>query len=125
MSSERVSVVKVREVLLATLPPDPDDNMVFKLQETILAAMDKYEAKGVILDLSLVNTFDSYFARTVIETGRMVGLMGGRTIIAGMQVEVAITATQLGLTLGNLQTALDVDRALDMLENDTDEAGVE
>ena len=29
---------------------------------------------------------------------------------------VAITATQLGLTLGNALTALDVERALDMLD---------
>jgi hypothetical protein len=27
---------------------------------------------------------------------------------------VAITATQIGLTLGNVETALDVDRALDL-----------
>jgi len=116
MTSDMVSVVKVRDVLLATLSPDPDDNTVSRLQETILQAMETYEAKGVVLDLSQVNTLDSYFARTVIEIGQMVGLMGGQTIIAGMQVGVAITATQLGLTLEALQTALDVDRALDMLE---------
>ena len=45
----------------------------------------------------------------------MVSLMGGRTVIAGMQPSVAVTATQFGLTLGNALTALDVDRALDIL----------
>jgi hypothetical protein len=34
-----------------------------------------------------------------------------------MHPSVAITATQLGFTLGNVITALDVDRALDILEN--------
>lgn len=116
MTIETVSVVKVRDMLLATLPPDPGDDTVSRLQKNILAAMNRYEARGVILDLSLVDTLDSYFARTVIETGQMVGLMGGITIIAGMRVGVAITATQLGLSLGPLQTALDVDKALDMLE---------
>jgi rsbT antagonist protein RsbS len=45
----------------------------------------------------------------------MAALMGGRTVIAGMRPSVAITATQLGLTLGSTMTALDVDRALDTL----------
>jgi rsbT antagonist protein RsbS len=44
----------------------------------------------------------------------MVGLMGGETIIAGMRPAVAITATELGVTLGRTRTALNVDRALDM-----------
>jgi len=44
----------------------------------------------------------------------MVNLMGGRTIIVGMRPAVAITATQIGLTLGNVESALDVDRALDL-----------
>jgi rsbT antagonist protein RsbS len=45
----------------------------------------------------------------------MVALMGGQTVIAGMHPSVAITATQLGFTLGNVLTALDVDRALEIL----------
>ena len=122
MIPSSVSVVKVREILLVTVPPDPDDGTVSGLQKDILDNLERFEAKGVILDLSLVNTLDSYFARMVIETGQMVSLMGGRTIIAGMQVGVAITAVQLGLTLGNLLTALDVDRAMDMLEQASEQS---
>ena len=76
---------------------------------------NKRQAKGLILDISTVETLDSFFARTVAETAQMVALMGGRTIIAGIRPSVAITATQLGFTLNNTLTALDVDRALDML----------
>ena len=46
-----------------------------------------------------------------IRRGEMVALMGGRTVLSGMRASVAITATQLGLTLGRAETALDVDRA--------------
>ena len=37
--------------------------------------------------------------------------MGGRTVIAGMRPAVAITATQLGLSFGSLETSLSVDVA--------------
>jgi rsbT antagonist protein RsbS len=63
-----------------------------------------------------VETLDSFFARTVVETVQMVALMGGRTVVVGMRPSVAITATQLGLTLGDALTALDMDRALDILD---------
>lgn len=114
MQDENISVIKVRDVLMVTMPADPDDPTVSALQEKVLAAMQRHEAKGVVLDISKVETLDSFFARTVAETAKMISLMGGRTVIAGMRPAVAITATQLGLTLGDSHTALDVDRALDM-----------
>jgi rsbT antagonist protein RsbS len=109
-----ISVIKVRDLLLVTMPPDPDDPTVSALQARVLEAMERYQAAGVLLDISAVETLDSFFARTVSETAQMVTLMGGRTIIAGMRPAVAITATQIGLSLGNIETALTVDRALDM-----------
>jgi rsbT antagonist protein RsbS len=115
MAGETISVVKVRDILMVTIPPDPEDETVTALQEKVLAAMEKYGAKGLILDIATVETLDSFFARTILETARMVALMGGKTIIAGMRTSVAITATQLGLSFGRTLTALNVDRALDMV----------
>ncbi|MFB3766143.1 MAG: STAS domain-containing protein [Methanotrichaceae archaeon] len=115
MSNENITVIKVRNVLMVTMPADPDDVTVSTMQEQVLHAMEKYEARGLILDISLVDTLDSFFARTIAETAQMVALLGGNTVIAGMRPSVAITVTQLGLTLGSTMTALNVDRALDIL----------
>jgi rsbT antagonist protein RsbS len=117
MTNISVSVVRVRDMLLVTMPTDPDDATVVMLQEEVLRAMERYRSSGLVLDISAVETLDSFFARTVAETSRMVGLMGGQTVIAGMRPSVAITATQLGLSLGNTSTALSVDGALDILSN--------
>jgi rsbT antagonist protein RsbS len=117
MAAESISVVKVRDVLMVTMPADPDDASVSALQMRVLQMMEQCEATGLVLDISAVETLDSFFARTVAETAQMAALMGGRTVIAGMRPSVAITATQLGLTLGSTTTALDVDRALDTLTN--------
>lgn len=115
MSTDHISVLKVREALLVTVPPDPEDATVAALQEQVLRAMERHAGKGLVLDLSGVETVDSYFARTITETAQMVGLMGGRTVIAGMRPSVAMTTVQLGLLFPNALTALDVDRALDLL----------
>jgi len=112
--NDSISVIKVRGLLMVTMPADPDDSTVSALQEKVLSAMERHEAKGVVLDISSVDTFDSFFARTVSETAQMVTLMGGRTIVVGMRPAVAVTATQIGLTLGNIETALSMDRALEI-----------
>ena len=117
MLTQDLSVVKVRDVLLVTLPGDPDDRTISQLQETILKTIEIYEPKGVVLDVSTVEALDSFFARTLVEISQMVSLMGGRTAVAGMRPNVAITVTQLGLSFGKILTALDVDRAIDILKD--------
>ena len=118
MAIENISVIKLHDLLLVTVPPDPDDRTISALQERVLEAMDKYESRGLVPDISTVQTLDSFFARTVAETVQMVSLMGGRTVLAGMRASVAVTATQLGLTMGQALTALDVDGAIELLTND-------
>jgi Anti-anti-sigma regulatory factor (antagonist of anti-sigma factor) len=117
MADEGITVTKVRDVLMVTMPPDPDDPTVTALQEKVLRSMGRFNPKGLILDISAVDTLDSFFARTIVETAKMVELMGGITVIAGMRPSVAITATQLGFTFGTVQTALDVDRGLTLLND--------
>ncbi len=117
MNNSNISVIRVRDLLMVTMPADPDDPTISALQDKVLTAMEQHEAKGVVLDISSVETLDSFFARTVAETAQMVELMGGRTIIAGMRPAVAVTATQIGLTFGKIETALNVDRALDLVAN--------
>jgi rsbT antagonist protein RsbS len=117
MTEENLSIIKVRDVLMVTLPADPDDATISALQDRVLLAMERWSARGVVLDVSAVESLDSFFARMIAETARMVGWMGGRTILTGMRPSVAITITQLGLTLGKTRTALSVDRALDILRD--------
>ena len=117
MANANISVIKIRDILLVTVPSDPNDLTVSELQEQVLYSMERHGAKGLILDISTVETIDSFFARTVSETVKMVALMGGLTVLAGMRACVAITTTQLGLSLDKTLTALDVDRAMELLSD--------
>ncbi len=116
LADTSIVVVKIRDILMVTMPPDADDSVIASLQGKVLSSMEQSEAKALILDISAVETLDSFFARTISETAQMVRLMGGRTIIAGMRAAVAITATQLGLGLKQVETALNVDSALDLIQ---------
>lgn len=118
LGNRSISVIRMRDFLVVGMPADPDDSLIAALQDDVLREMERHGSKAVLLDISSVETFDSFFARTVSETAQMVNLMGGRTIIVGMRPTVAITATQIGLTLGNLETSLNVDRALQLAATD-------
>jgi rsbT antagonist protein RsbS len=116
--SERnsTSIIIIRKTLMVTVPSDPDDATISALQEEVLEAMQRLDAKGVVLDISAVETLDSFFARTVAETASMIALMGGRTVVVGMRPSVAVTTTQIGISLGGIETALSVERALDLMD---------
>jgi rsbT antagonist protein RsbS len=115
MPEESFSIIKIRDVFMVTMPADPDDATISALQKRVLTAMERSPAKGVVLDISAVESLDSFFARTIAETTQMVRLMGGQTILTGMRPSVAITITQLGLTSGKTRTALNIERAVDLL----------
>ena len=46
MAIENISVIKLRDLLLVTVPPDPDDQTVSALQEQVLEAMAQHECQG-------------------------------------------------------------------------------
>jgi rsbT antagonist protein RsbS len=58
---------------------------------------------------------DSFAARTLRAVAEATRLRGARTIIVGIQPEVAIAMVQLGLALGEISTALDLEGGLEML----------
>ncbi|MET0046961.1 MAG: STAS domain-containing protein [Sedimenticola sp.] len=115
MGIENISVIVLKQVLLVTIPADPDDDTISYIQQRVLDKMQQTDAQGLILDISTAEILDSYFARMIVETAQMVQIMGGRTVVAGMRPAVAMTATELGLVLSNLETSLDIDSAFDML----------
>ena len=52
MAEENITVIKIRDVLLVTMPPDPDDSTIMALQAKTLENMERHEAKGLVLDIS-------------------------------------------------------------------------
>ncbi len=115
MTAVNQSVVWVHNVLLATVPDNPTDPAIEGLQDAVLTEIADTRPAGVVLDLSGVQTVDSFFARTISETADMVALMGAETIIVGIQPPVAMTAAELGYGFESITTARDTDHALEML----------
>jgi rsbT antagonist protein RsbS len=74
-----------------------------------------------VLDVGALDVIDSFAARTLRSIAHMVKLRGARAVIVGIQPDVAFAMVQLGLTLEDVETALDLDEGLEQLRRPPDD----
>jgi rsbT antagonist protein RsbS len=110
-----VPVLALGKTLLVSLQGELHDSLAEQLQNDIAQRIADSEATGVVIDISGVEIVDSFLGRVLAEITAGASLLAARTVLAGMRPAVAITLVELGLTLPGLATALDVERALELL----------
>jgi rsbT antagonist protein RsbS len=111
-----VTILKMGENIIVPIQVELHDRAAVKLQEEILRKIEKTEASGLIIDISAISVVDSFLGRLIGETAKMAKVMGAETVIAGIRKEVVITLIQLGMTLKDLHTALNMEDALELLD---------
>ncbi|MGW7253842.1 STAS domain-containing protein [Streptomyces sp. NPDC054834] len=110
-----VPVLALGDVLLVTLQGELHDGMAEQLQQDITERIARSSVTGVVIDVSGVDIVDSFLGRIFAEIAASTRLLAARTVLAGMRPAVAITLVELGLTLPGLATALDTERAMELL----------
>src|SRR3954463_7411608 len=122
---QRIPILKVGRVLIVPIQVDMDDQTVIHLQERILSEIQRTQARGVLIDISLLDMVDSFIGRMLSDIAAMARIMDARTVVVGMQPAVAITLVELGLELNGVETVLNVDEGFMLLRsefnNDEDE----
>ena len=112
----RVPVVRIGEILVAAVQEDLYDRDALALQTDLSTALDRTGAHGVLLDISVVETVDSFLGRMLNDIAALTKLLGAHTVLVGMQPAVAITLVELGLDLKGIRTALDAEKGLALLQ---------
>ena len=127
---QRIPILKVGRVLIVPIQVDMDDQTVIHLQERILTELERTGARGVLIDISLLEMVDSFIGRVLSDIAAMARIMDARTVVVGMQPAVAITLVELGLELRGVDTVLNVDEGIKLLrsefgmnDEDSDELG--
>jgi rsbT antagonist protein RsbS len=104
------------EFLLVTIQIDMHDQLALKLQDDLTHAIQKTGAKGVLIDISALEMVDSFIGRMIADISGMSRILDAKTVLVGMQPAVAITLVELGLSLPNVATALNVERGMQFLQ---------
>ena len=112
----RVPVLRMREFLLVTLQEDIDDAAASKLNEDVAQHAAQLKARGVIIDVSGLEIIDSFMGRTLGTIAATLKLLDAPAVLVGVQPHVAMTITELGLSIPQMKTAQNVERGLQLLE---------
>lgn len=110
-----IPILRVGSTLLATVHIELRDQVAEAFQADVLTAIEKGSATGLVIDISGLDTVDSYVARILADTGRMAKLMGTQTVLVGMRPEVAATLVRMGYAMDGIRTALNLDEGLALL----------
>lgn len=113
--SDRIPVLRLGDILLVSIQVDLDDQMVLNLQEDLGQEVVATGARGVIIDITAAEIVDSFVGRMLSTIASISRLLDAETVVVGMRPAVAITLVELGLSLGGVRTALNLEQGLALL----------
>jgi rsbT antagonist protein RsbS len=117
-----VPILKQGDFLIASIQSALSDDHLLRLQKELADQVGKYRSRGVLVDVTALDVLDSFATRTVRNMSQVLRLRGARTVLVGIQPEVAFAMTELGLTLEGVETALDLEEGLSLLAQSEEEA---
>jgi rsbT antagonist protein RsbS len=114
-----VPILKHGDYLIASIQSALTDTDLRQLQDELAAQAGRARARGLIVDVTVLNVMDSYATRVLRGIAHMTKLRGAQTVIVGIQPEVAFAMVRLGLLLEGAATALDLEEGLAFLDRHT------
>jgi rsbT antagonist protein RsbS len=111
----RIPILKQGEHLIASIQEAANDSDLQQLLHELVTRVGDHRAKGVIIDVTVLDVMDSFAARMLRDIAHAVRLRGAETVIVGIQPDAAFTMVRLGMTLEGVETALDLEEGLEWL----------
>jgi len=115
----RVPILKQGGYLIASIQSALSDQDLLQLRDDLAERAGRFRSRGIIIDVTVLDIMDSFACRTLRSIAYILRLRGAETAIVGIQPEVAFAMVQLGLALGEVQTALDLEEGLALLNQRT------
>ncbi|MFC7485803.1 STAS domain-containing protein [Knoellia sp. CPCC 206453] len=107
-----VSILRQGDTLVASVHTALDDSEMVRFQEDLVRQIGEYRARGVIIDVAALDVIDSFASRTLQTIADIARLRGAVTVIVGIRPEVAFAMVRLGMGMGEVTTALDLEEGM-------------
>lgn len=107
-----VSILRQGNTLVASVNGALDDSEMLRFQDDLVQQIGQYRARGVIIDVAALDVLDSFGSRTLRGIAEMARLRGAVTVVVGIQPDVAYAMVRLGMDMGRIATALDLEEGL-------------
>ena len=107
-----VSILRQGDFLIASVHTALDDTEMVRFREDLIDQIGRYRSTGVIIDVAALDVLDSFGSNTLQTIAKVARLRGARTVVVGIQPDVAFAMVSLGMTPGGVETALDLEEGL-------------
>jgi rsbT antagonist protein RsbS len=110
-----VSILRQGDTLVASVHTALDDSEMVRFQHDLVRQIGEHRARGIIIDVAALDVIDSFGSRTLQSIADIARLRGAVTVVVGIRPEVAYAMVRLGMGMGEVPTALDLEEGLDYL----------
>jgi rsbT antagonist protein RsbS len=107
-----VPILAQAPYLIASVQAALTDADLIGLQDSLLSEAQRRRCHGVVVDVTALDVMDSFSTQTLRSLAAMLRLRGVEMVIVGIQPSVAMAMVQLGLTMLDVRTALDLEEGL-------------
>jgi rsbT antagonist protein RsbS len=105
-----------RDVVVASIQVDLDDDVLARFRQDLLDRIHETGSRGVILDVSGLETLDSEELAALRRIIVMTGLMGAESVLVGLRPGVVSALIEAGADVDGLKAAINLDAAFELLE---------
>jgi rsbT antagonist protein RsbS len=118
-----VPILKHGDYLIASIQTALSDQEVLGLRDDLAERVGRTRARGIVVDVTALDVIDSFAARALGAIAATAKLRGAKTVLVGIQPDIAMAMVQFQLDLAPLNTALDLEEGLAVLQRSGGEAG--
>ena len=111
-----IPILKLGDRLIASIQSTLTDEDLIRLKDDLANQVGDLRSRGVIVDVTAADVVDSFTIRTLLDIAHVSKLRGADTVIVGLRPEVAFAMVQLGLRLDGVDTGLDLEEGLAILD---------
>jgi len=111
-----VAIQVSRDVVVASIQVDLDDDVLARFREDLLQRIHQTGSRGVILDVSGLETLDSDEFAALRHIITMITIMGAESVLVGLQPGVVSALIEAGADVDGLQAAINLDAAFALLQ---------
>ena len=116
----RVAIQVSQGIVVASIQVDLDDDVLARFRKELLGRIHETGSRGVILDVSGLETLDSDEFAALRRTITMCSIMGAESVLAGLRPGVVSALIEAGADVDGLRAAINLDAAFALLQSEPD-----
>ena len=111
-----ISMQVSRDVVVASIQVDLDDDVLARFRDDLLHRIHETSSRGVILDVSGLETLDSNEFAALRRIITMSTIMGAESVLVGLRPGVVSALIEAGADVDGLRAAINLDAAFALLQ---------